>query len=241
MFHGPLVYHVGAYAGHTPFTSQDIDLFLHQYTTDPTLGRQLKSRFLVEAHVDIYPKMTDRPHEWVQRELFEPLSWFAGVVDRTTSREFIESQLLDRVFRGLRQKGKVDYFNRVYGRTDLNSPKALLDKLGYTDTLLLAMLLEPGQMSVPWEVDKYSGLRKGEVTLRGTRHGKLWISRRSSQDRLAFRTSTAATSMSQRLPNRSVSRLFPNSAKTKSNNAHCEPIDTRACFRATASQSGWTS
>lgn len=187
MFHGPLVYHVGAYAGHTPFTSQDIDLFLHQYTTDPTLGRQLKSQFLVEAQVDIYPKMTDRPDEWVKRELFEPLAWMAflyrqlirevkqrsphvlvaGVVERTTSREFIESQLLDRVFRGLRQKGNVDYFNRVYGRTDLTSPKALLDKLGYTDTLLLAMLLEPGQMSEPWEVDKYSGLRKGEVTVPG--------------------------------------------------------------------------
>jgi hypothetical protein len=91
----------------------------------------------------------------------------AGVVERTTSREFIECQLLDRVFRGLRQKGNVDYFNRVYGRTDLTSPKALLDKLGYTDTLLLAMLLEPGQVSEPWEVDKYSGLRKGEITLPG--------------------------------------------------------------------------
>ena len=31
MFHGPLVYHVGAYIGHSPFTSHDIDLFLHQY------------------------------------------------------------------------------------------------------------------------------------------------------------------------------------------------------------------
>lgn len=53
--------------------------------------------------------------------------------------------LLDRVFRGLRQKGNIDYFNSMYGRTDLNSPNLLLDKLGYTDALLLAMLLEPGQ------------------------------------------------------------------------------------------------
>ncbi len=187
MFHGPLVYHVGAYEGHTPFTSQDIDLFLHQYATEPTVGRQLKAQFLAEARVDIYPKMTDRPDEWIKRELFEPLAWMAflyrqlirevkqrsaqvlvaGVVERTTSREFIESQLLDRVFRGLREKGNADYFNRIYGRTDLTSPKALLDKLGYTDTLLLAMLLEAGQMSDPWEVDKYSGLREGNVTLPG--------------------------------------------------------------------------
>ena len=89
----------------------------------------------------------------------------AGVVERTPSREFIETQLLDRVFRGLRQRGNVQYFNQVYGRTDLTSPKALLDKLGYTDTLLLAMLLEPGQMSEPWEVDKYGGLREGRITL----------------------------------------------------------------------------
>lgn len=187
MFHGPLVYHVGAYAGHTPFTSQDIDLFLHQYAADSTLGRQLKSRFLSEAQVDIYPKMTDRPDEWTRRELFEPLAWMAflyrqlvqeaksrsphvlvaGVVERTSSREFIESQLLERVFRGLRKNNKADYFNRMYGRTDLTSPKALLDKLGYTDILLLAMLLEPGQMSDIWEVDKYSGLRSGSVTVPG--------------------------------------------------------------------------
>jgi hypothetical protein len=187
MFHGPLVYHVGAYAGHTPFTSQDIDLFLHQYATDPFLGSQLKQQFLAEAEVEIYPRMTDRPDEWIKRELFEPLAWMAflyrrlidearrrsppvlvaGVVERTSSREFIETQLLERVFRGLRQKGKRDYFNEAYGRTDLTSPRALLDKLGYIDTLLLAMLLEPGQMSEPWEVDKYSGLREGNLTLPG--------------------------------------------------------------------------
>lgn len=31
MFHGPLVYLVGGYAGHTPFTNKDIDLFLRHY------------------------------------------------------------------------------------------------------------------------------------------------------------------------------------------------------------------
>src|SRR6266404_5830639 len=42
MFHGPLVYLVGNYAGHTPFTENDIDLFLHQYAHDPEQGRSLK-------------------------------------------------------------------------------------------------------------------------------------------------------------------------------------------------------
>ena len=31
MFHGPLVYLMSAYAGHTPFTEKDINLFLSQY------------------------------------------------------------------------------------------------------------------------------------------------------------------------------------------------------------------
>ena len=49
MFHGPLVYLVGSYAGHTPFTEPDIDLFLHHYAPDPALGRQLKEDFLCQA------------------------------------------------------------------------------------------------------------------------------------------------------------------------------------------------
>lgn len=31
MFHGPLVYLTGQYAGHAPFTEGDIDIFLGQY------------------------------------------------------------------------------------------------------------------------------------------------------------------------------------------------------------------
>src|SRR5207244_1401718 len=80
-------------------------------------------------------------------------------------REFIERVLLERVFRKLRAKQKADYFNAVYGRSDLTSPKALLDRLGYTDTLLLAMLLQPGEFSEPWEMRKYDGLRQGNVSL----------------------------------------------------------------------------
>ena len=55
----------------------------------------------------------------------------------------------------------------MYGRSDLTSPKALLDRLGYTDTLLLAMVLQPGQFSEPWEIGKYDGLRHGSVSLPG--------------------------------------------------------------------------
>jgi hypothetical protein len=187
MFHGPLVYLMGGYAGHTPFTEQDIDLFLRQYAPDPDMGRQIKEDFLREAQLDIYPQMTDRSDEWVRRRLFEPLAWIAylyrrltdktcqrrpipiiaGVVERGELREFSEKVLLERVYRGLRAKGNVDYFNKMYGRSDLASPKALLDRLGYTDTLLLAMLLQPGQYSEPWEIGKYDGLRHGDISLPG--------------------------------------------------------------------------
>lgn len=188
MFHGPLVYLVGTYAGHSPFTEQDIDLFLHQYAPSPNLGRQLKEDFLNEAKLDIYPKMTGRSDEWIERRLFEPLTWMAylyrclirearvrkpvpiiaGVVERGTLREFSEKVLLERVFRGLRRNGKEDYFNKLYGRLDLRSEKALLDRLGYTDTLLLAMLLQPGQFSEPWIIDKYSSLySRIEISLPG--------------------------------------------------------------------------
>lgn len=185
MFHGPLVYLMSGYAGHTPFTEPDIDLFLHQYVPRPEIGRQLKEDFLREAQLDIYPQMTAHSDEWVKRRLFEPLAWIAylyrrlikiahqrkptpiiaGVVERGTLRQFSEQVLLERVFRGLRQKGKTDYFNQMYGRSDLTSPKALIDRLGYTDTLLLAMLLRPGEYSEPWMIDKYSGLSPGKVLL----------------------------------------------------------------------------
>jgi hypothetical protein len=190
MFHGPLVYLMGGYAGHTPFTEPDVDLFLHQYASTPELGRQIKEEFLQQAQLDIYPHMTKRSDEWVQRRLFEPLSWIAylyrrlirvacqrdpipiiaGVVERGALREFSEKILLERVFRGLRMKGNASYFNRMYGRSDLTSPKALLDRLGYTDTLLLAMLLQPGQVTESWEIGKYDGLRHGNIALPGEAH-----------------------------------------------------------------------
>ncbi|GIK73551.1 MAG: hypothetical protein BroJett021_25390 [Chloroflexota bacterium] len=187
MFHGPLVYLMGGYAGHTPFTESDIDLFLNQYASDPAVVNGLKEKFLHEAFVDLYPQMTDRADEWVQRRLFEPLAWISflyrqlilvarnrkptplimGVVERGELREFSERVLLERVFHGLRVKGRLDYFNQMYGRTDLKTPKSLLDKLGYTDALLMAMLLRPGEYSEQWQINKYEGLRQGNVSLPG--------------------------------------------------------------------------
>lgn len=187
MFHGPLVYLVGSYAGHTPFTEHDIDIFLNQYAANPDLGRQIKEDFLQEAKLDIYPELTGNSDEWVKRRIFEPLSFMAylfrrliqeartrkpepiiaGVVERGRLREFSEQVLLPRVFRGLRKNRREDYFNQMYGRTDLKSPESLLDKLGYTDSLLLAMLLKPGQCSEPWEVAKYKSLNRGEMSLPG--------------------------------------------------------------------------
>lgn len=187
MFHGPLVYLMGGYAGHTPFTEQDIDLFLQQYAANADQGREIKEDFLRQARLDIYPKMTERSSEWSKRRLFEPLAFIAylcrrliniarkreptpiiaGVVERGALREFSEKVLLERVFRNLREKENEDYFNKMYGRSDLTSPKALLDRLGYTDALLLAMLLEPGQTSESWEIAKYDGLRQGDVSLPG--------------------------------------------------------------------------
>jgi NurA domain len=188
MFHGPLVYLMNAYAGHSPFTEKDIDLFLSQYAQDPKLSHKLKEDFLKEAKLNIYPKMAPgRSDEWIERRLFEPLAWISflyrrlikeaknrkpttiitGVVERSALRQFSEEVILERIFHGLRKNDKEDYFNNLYGRTDLKSPRTLLDRLGYNDALLLAMLLQPGQSSEPWQINKYSGLTKGKISLPG--------------------------------------------------------------------------
>lgn len=188
MFHGPLVYLMSGYVGHTPFTETDIDLFLYQYGPSPAAGRALKEEYLREARLDIYPRLTTNSEEWYERRVFEPLSWIAflyrrliatarqrspvplicGVVERGGMRDFSESILLERIYRRLREKDTIDYFNDMFGRTDLVTPKNLLDKLGYTDTLLLAMLLEPGEVSEPWVIaSKYEELRRARVSLPG--------------------------------------------------------------------------
>jgi hypothetical protein len=188
MFHGPLVYLVGNYAGHTPFTEADIDLFLSHYSPPDGSGLRLKEEFLRDARLRIYPKMVpDRSDEWADRRVFEPLAWIAflyrtlvaearkrrhvpivaGVVERGELREFAESVLLERIFRGLREKKNPQHFNMLFGRTDLNSPKAVLERLGYTDSLLLAMILRPGLRTESWTVAKYEGLRAASVSLPG--------------------------------------------------------------------------
>jgi hypothetical protein len=193
MFHGPLVYMVGGYSGHTPFSEKDIDLFLRNYAGDPDFAQQLKAEFLEEARLEVYPHMTERHSDWVKQRVFEPLAWMAylcrclvreakkrtpmpliaGVVERGTLREFSEAVLLERVFRRLRTKGNAEYFNSMFGRSDLDSPIALLDRLGYTDTLLLAMILQPGEFSNPWVVGKYEGLRQAKVRLPGESWGTI--------------------------------------------------------------------
>ncbi len=189
MFHGPLIYLAGAYAGHTPFTENDIDLFLGHYATNPAEGRKIKEEFLHEARLDIYPRLSpERADDWISRRVFEPLAWMAflyrrlikiassreprpliaGVVERGRLSDFSKQVLLPRIFRGLREKENPDYFNKLYGRTDLTSPEAVLERLGFTDSLLLQMLLQPGEGSEPWTMDaKFEGLRNGNVYLPG--------------------------------------------------------------------------
>lgn len=189
MFHGPLVYLVGAYAGHTPFTESDIDLFLRHYTADPATGESIKEEFLREARLDIYPRMVpQRADEWIGRRVFEPLAWMAflyrrliqvaasrtprpviaGVVERGRLSDFSRHTLLPRVFRGLREHEQPNYFNALYGRTDLTSPDAVLERLGFTDSLLLQLLLHPGEYAEPWPMDaKFEGLRGGDLSLLG--------------------------------------------------------------------------
>jgi hypothetical protein len=188
MFHGPLVYLVGNYAGHTPFTESDIDLFLRHYAPTDGSSAALKEEFLREARLRIYPQMIpDRSDDWADRRVFEPLAWIsflyrklieeakgrlrppiiAGVVERGELRDFSQRVLLDRIFTGLREKKNQNHFNTLFGRTDLNSPKNVLDQLGYTDGLLLAMVLRAGQRTESWAMSKYDGLRSGNVALPG--------------------------------------------------------------------------
>lgn len=186
MFHGPLVYLMDAYAGHTPFTESDIDLFLKHYSGDEKQGKNLKEEFIHEAHLDIYPSMAGgRSDEWIERRLFEPLAWIsflyrklisvardrtprpiiAGVVERGGSRKFCEKVLFERIFRSLRKKNKTNYFNNMFGLSNLTSPKNLMDMLRYTDNFLLSLLLDTGEYSEHWKMDKSSRLGKGEVRL----------------------------------------------------------------------------
>lgn len=97
-----------------------------------------------------------------------PIPIIVGAVERgDETSEFIKTILLARVFRGLRHKNRMDRFNKIFGRTDLNDADSLVKKMGYKDQMLLALLLEPGEHSESWEMDKYQGLGNNKVSLPG--------------------------------------------------------------------------
>ena len=78
MLHGPLVYLMGGYAGHTPFTESDIDTFLKNYAADDQQAFSIKNEFLDQARLHIYPRICpERADEIAKKRLFEPLSWIA--------------------------------------------------------------------------------------------------------------------------------------------------------------------
>ena len=182
MFHGPLMYLMNAYAGHTPFTEKDIDLLLANYAPNAESAKTIKEDFLAEARQKIYPQMLSDPGAWSGRRLFEPLAWIAfllkriiktakartpvpiiaGVVERGgNSTEYARKHLLRKSFEGFRQEeGGENYFNKMFGRSDLLNPDALVDRLGYTDALLAAMLLKVGDRTDDWKISKAGGLHK---------------------------------------------------------------------------------
>jgi hypothetical protein len=145
----------------------------------------LKTAFYDEVERELYPRMMSTPQAWQGTRLAEPLAWLAflyrrlvdrarrrvptplilGVVERGRSRGFLNSVLFERVFDGLRKNGNEDYFIKLFGRRDLRSKQALIDRLGYSDELLLGMLLAPGEYSEPWPIEKYSALRRRPVPL----------------------------------------------------------------------------
>lgn len=187
MLHGPLVYQIWRYAGHAPFTEGDIDLFLRHYAGNTELAAELKEAFFREAERELYPRMMAPPEPWAGHRLAEPLAWIGflyrrlltqarqrdpaplvmGVVERGRSREFSESILLKRVFEGLRERGNSEFFNKLFGRSDLRQPSDLMDRLGYTDEMLLALVMKPGEYSEPWRSDKYGGLRMLQIDFPG--------------------------------------------------------------------------
>lgn len=186
MIHGPLVYMMNAYAGHSPFTENDIDLFLSNYAGSPEFAQKLKSDFLKEAELD-YPKLTSHYKDFIDKKLFEPLTWIAflykrliqeakskkrkikplimGVIERNNLREF-SLRIFDKIFNNIRKNAQSNFFNDLYGRTDLNDPKVLLERLNYTDTILLSMLLETQEFSEAWTINnKYETFRDGQIFL----------------------------------------------------------------------------
>ena len=187
MFHGPLVYQMHRYAFpvdgqlHAPFTEGDIDMLLKNYAGGDAAS--LKEEFLREAAMRIYPAISPNSQDaLVRKRLFEPLSWLAflyrrliriakqrqpipiiaGVVERAGElKEFSAQILLERVFQQLHEQGGdgKERYNRMFQRSGLDNPKGLMDRLGYTDALLMGMILREGERSEGWAMFK-TGFRQ---------------------------------------------------------------------------------
>ena len=78
-----------------------------------------------------------------------------GVAERGTLSEFTRRFVFQRAL-----ERDPDFFNCIFGRDDINSAKAAVERLGYNDPLLLSMLLQPGEYSEPFDMDKYGGFRR---------------------------------------------------------------------------------
>lgn len=179
VLHGPLVYMMGQYAGHIPFTEEDMDKFLLNYAVDE---QDLKKEFQEEAS-HIYPQMSGqwRSTTWVGRlegryetitlirfllcKIVKVISdenrpkkpLICGVTERATLSEFTEKYIFQRAF-----DKNPDCFNNIFGRNDINSAEAAVKRLGYNDPLILSMLLRPGEYSEPFNIEKYEGFYRAK-------------------------------------------------------------------------------
>lgn len=179
VLHGPLVYLMGQYAGHVPFTEDDIDIFLKNYG----LGNDLKREFKEESN-RIYPHMTEqwRSTGWIGRleGSFEPICFIrfllrkilyaandenrpkktliCGVTERGTLSEFTRRVVFQKLF-----DQDLNVFNKIFNRNDINSAEAAVNRLGYNDPLVLSMLLKPGQYSEPFDIHKYENFDSAVV------------------------------------------------------------------------------
>lgn len=185
MLHGPLMPTVGPLLRQMPFTERDIDLLLRQYGSSVSAAAALKERFLREARVHLYPRLTQQHRILTRERLFEPVTWLSflyrqlleaiqrrpkpplvmGVIERGASTVFSREILLQRVFHNLSDNQRRDYFNHLFGRHDLNSVDDLLHRLGYTDELLLGMLLATGERTEGWTLPRNVALSIGELRL----------------------------------------------------------------------------
>ena len=110
MIHGPLVYMTSAYAGHTPFTENDIDLFLNHYSGSPKAATKLKNDFWKEAKV-IYPKMTTHAKELIEKRFYEPLTWIAFLYQRLLKGARSTRRSVKPLIMGVTERSNLKEFN----------------------------------------------------------------------------------------------------------------------------------